>query len=68
MTQTTLEKFVDQSTIAKTLCLHNRTLRRLVVTGRFPAADLRLSKTCIRWRQSTVEAWLAENAGVSDER
>ena len=68
MNTSTLEKFVDQSTIAKTLGIHNRSLRRLVVIGRFPQADLRISATCLRWRTSTVEAWLAENAGGRDER
>jgi len=44
------------------LAVNPRTLRRLIVTKRFPPADLTLSKTCLRWRLSTVEAWLAEHA------
>jgi len=57
-----LPAFTDQRGIARMLAVNPRTLRRLIVTKRFPPADLTLSKTCLRWRLSTVEAWLAEHA------
>ena len=63
MKQTTLERFVDKRTLADRLGIHPRSLQRLIASHRFPAADLKLSTTCIRWRESTIENWLAENAG-----
>ncbi len=37
----------------------DRSLRRWMAGGLFPKADLRIG-TSLRWRESTVEAWLQE--------
>lgn len=55
-------QFIDQASIAGMLGITRRTFRRLVVGKKFPAADLILSKTLLRWNVRTVDAWLAENA------
>ncbi len=63
-----LPAFADQRTIARTLSINPRTLRRLIVTKRFPPADLTLSKTCLRWRLATVESWLEQHANGEGAR
>ena len=54
--------FVDQNAIAAMLSLDKRTLRRLIIRGKFPPADLHISATCLRWRKATVETWLEQHA------
>ena len=54
--------FTDAPSIAAMLFVNKRTLRRLIVTGQFPKADLQLSKTLLRWRLATVNEWIEQNA------
>ena len=51
-------KLVSQPTIATMLNVTRRTLRRMILSGQFPAAEVRLSKTLLRWRRSTVDKWI----------
>lgn len=44
--------------IAALLGISKRTLERLRSSGEFPAPDLRLGPRILRWRSSTVRAWL----------
>jgi predicted DNA-binding transcriptional regulator AlpA len=53
-------QYIDQPAIAQMLSIDRRTLRRLIVKGEFPPADLVLSKTLLRWKRDTVESWLTE--------
>jgi predicted DNA-binding transcriptional regulator AlpA len=57
-----LEKYIGVVDIAAALQLDRRSIRRLILRGKFPPADLRVSATCNRWKLSTVENWLAEHA------
>jgi len=42
-----------------------RTLFRLISSGRFPMADIRMGGKIRLWKRETVEAWIATNsAGV----
>ena len=61
-------RFIDQPGIATMLGIDRRTLRRAIITRRFPPADLVLSKTCLRWKLSTVEAWIEENSKGEEGR
>ena len=54
-------QYIDQPAIAAMLSIDRRTLRRLIVGRKFPPADLVLSKTCLRWKVTTVQAWLDEH-------
>lgn len=58
-----MERFYDQKELAERFSLCKRTLRRLVVKGQFPPADLTLSKTCLRWRESTIRKWVESQMG-----
>ena len=40
--------------------LGERTIRRWLTTGGFPAADYRLGGRHLRWRRDTINTWLAE--------
>ena len=42
--------------------LGERTLRRWLTTGLLPVPDYRLGGKHLRWRRSTIEAWLANQA------
>lgn len=55
-------RFVDAPTIAAMLSVSRRSLRRMVVKGEFPPADLVLSQTLLRWKVETVENWIDEHA------
>jgi predicted DNA-binding transcriptional regulator AlpA len=57
-----LPEYVDQPAIAKALGIDRRTLRRLILRGNFPAAELKLSPTLLRWRRDTVAIFLASQA------
>jgi len=50
----------DSAAVCQFLSIADRTLRRWLSCGRFPAPDARLTARCLRWRRSTVGAWLAE--------
>jgi predicted DNA-binding transcriptional regulator AlpA len=54
-------QFLDAPAIAELLSINRRTLRRLIVKGDFPPADLKLSTTLLRWRRETVENWIASH-------
>lgn len=61
-----LEKYVDAPAISAALGIDRRSLRRLIVRGVFPPADLVLSQTLHRWKQSSVENWLAVQAQAKE--
>lgn len=42
--------------------LGERTIRRWLTTGGFPAADYRLGGRHLRWRRDTINTWLAKQA------
>ncbi len=50
--------FVDAPEIARMLGINRRTLRRMIVKGEFPPAELRLSTTLLRWKRETVASWI----------
>ena len=50
------------ATVARRLEIGLRTLWRWVSTGEFPPPDLRRGPKIVRWRSSTVDAWIEANA------
>jgi predicted DNA-binding transcriptional regulator AlpA len=54
-------RFLDAPAIAAMLSVNRRTLRRMIVKGDFPPADLKLSSTLLRWKVETVENWIASH-------
>lgn len=67
----TADMFVDQqaealllrpATVARRLEIGLRTLWRWVATGEFPPPDLRRGPKIVRWKASTVRAWIEANA------
>ena len=56
-----LEQMVSFKTICLALEVPDRTLRRHMAAGRFPKPDIRIGNR-FRWKQSTVEKFLAEAA------
>lgn len=53
--------FISAATVRAYLDVPDRTFRRWIAAGRFPRPDLRIGKS-LRWRRSTVLAWVAEKA------
>lgn len=51
------------SDIAQRTSMSVRTIERLIADGRFPPADLRIGRRCVRWRTATVLAALDRLAG-----
>jgi predicted DNA-binding transcriptional regulator AlpA len=43
-----------------------RTVFRLISSGRFPKADIRIGGKLRLWKRETVEAWIASNALRTD--
>ncbi len=66
--EATLERYIGVVDIAAALQLDRRSIRRLILRGKFPPADLRVSATCNRWKLSTVQAWLSEHAQAGGRR
>ncbi|MBI3832813.1 MAG: helix-turn-helix domain-containing protein [Planctomycetes bacterium] len=52
--------------VAAFLKVDPRTLRRLISSGAFPAADIVLTDKIKRWRQETIDRWI--EAQASDGR
>lgn len=48
----------DAAEVARLIGVGKRTLYRLVASGHFPRADVRLGRIS-RWRRSTIENWLS---------
>lgn len=57
-----LNRLIGTPTVAAIIGVDRRTLRRMIVSGRFPEADVKLSKTLIRWKRSTVDRWIDNRA------
>jgi hypothetical protein len=51
-----IERYYDLNSIAQTLRVNTRTLRRWVDSGKFPVADFRENRT-IRWSNELLEKW-----------
>jgi predicted DNA-binding transcriptional regulator AlpA len=45
------------------LPIAERTIFRLISSGKFPPADIRLGGKIRLWRRSTVETWINDQAG-----
>lgn len=54
-----LPAFATAAEVGAFVQLTPRTLRRLVLEGRFPA-PIRIAKRAIRWKAADVFAWLSE--------
>lgn len=52
---------LDLAEVCRLLCLSERTVYRLISTGEFPAADVRIGGKIRRWRRETVERWIEEH-------
>lgn len=57
-----LEPLIGAKRVRSILDVPDRTFRRWLAGGRFPAADVRIGRA-LRWRTSTVERFIA-NGGV----
>lgn len=44
--------------VAAMLDVRPRTFDRMVSMGQFPTADIKLNAKLVRWKRSTVEAWV----------
>jgi predicted DNA-binding transcriptional regulator AlpA len=58
-TPTSLEPLLSIVDLTTILNVGRRTLERMLASGEFPSADLRIGKMP-RWRQSTVADWIAK--------
>jgi predicted DNA-binding transcriptional regulator AlpA len=45
--------------------LSSRSVWRLVSTGQFPPADVRLGSRIVKWRRETVISWINSQTGES---
>ncbi len=54
-----MDQLLRASRVCRFLDCSDRCLRRWVSAGRFPRPDLKIGTT-LRWRKSTVEAWLRD--------
>lgn len=52
------EKLYSIRDISKLISVGERTLRRWLSCGGFPKPDVRLRGKLLRWRRSTVDAWV----------
>lgn len=52
------EQMYSPRRVAELLDVDPRTLRRLVSSGQFPAADVAVGAKLKRWKRTTVEAWI----------
>ena len=55
-----LPTYVDVSDITEALKTSDRSIRRLIASGRFPPPDLRLGRR-LKWKLDTVIAFLEQN-------
>ncbi len=51
------DHLLDIKGVARNLGVGERTVERMIARGEFPPADFRLRRL-VRWRTSTVEAWM----------
>lgn len=55
-----LEQLLNFKSIAQSLDVPIRTLRRALSAGKFPRPDLKIGQQ-FRWKKSTIESWLRES-------
>lgn len=61
-TPTSARAMLSAGDFAKLLGIGRRTFQTWRAAGKLPLPDLRIGHT-VRWRASTVEAWLADQTG-----
>lgn len=49
--------------VADLLQIGKRTAERLLAEGKLPQPDIRLSRRCLRWRESTISKFINGKAG-----
>jgi predicted DNA-binding transcriptional regulator AlpA len=62
------EPILSKRDICSRFCLTLGQLSRAIVSGDFPAPDLTLTPRVLRWKPSTVEAWIAQRGSSRKER
>ena len=56
------DRLLSLANLVELTALGERTLRRWLTTGQLPSPDYRLGGKHLRWRRSTIDAWLANQA------
>jgi predicted DNA-binding transcriptional regulator AlpA len=58
-----LERLLSVKEITAALGCSDRALRRWIIAGRFPPADVVLGTRSLRWRESTIRAFIGGDRG-----
>lgn len=59
-----LDRLLTVRDLCEMLRCSDRALRRWIIAGRFPPADLVLGSRQLRWRTSTVRGFIGEHPNV----